>query len=111
MALSKVARMAQREYKRQWSKENREHLRNYHREWRKRNKDKTEAANERYWQKKAMLMQNDNVTLPVTGKKDISVTSVTGAKTCLYCGKEFYPKRNTAKYCSDNCRVQGNRSK
>lgn len=23
---------------------------------------------------------------------------------CLYCGKEFEPKRKTAKFCSDNCR-------
>jgi hypothetical protein len=28
---------------------------------------------------------------------------------CLYCEDEFEPKRETAKYCSDSCRVMYNR--
>jgi hypothetical protein len=28
---------------------------------------------------------------------------------CLYCEEEFEPKRETAKYCSDSCRVMYNR--
>jgi hypothetical protein len=30
-------------------------------------------------------------------------------KECLNCNKEFEPKRESGKYCSDNCRVQWNR--
>lgn len=28
---------------------------------------------------------------------------------CVYCEKDFTPKRSTAKFCSDTCRVKSNR--
>lgn len=31
-------------------------------------------------------------------------------KTCLKCGKEFEAKKDTAKYCSDSCKVIYNRN-
>jgi len=32
-------------------------------------------------------------------------------KECLHCKKEFQEKKETAKYCSDSCRVMFNRNK
>lgn len=32
-------------------------------------------------------------------------------KICQYCGKEFVPKHNNAKYCSEECRTVGIRAK
>ena len=32
-------------------------------------------------------------------------------KNCLYCNKEFAPKRKTGKYCSVSCRVAYNHAK
>jgi hypothetical protein len=32
-------------------------------------------------------------------------------KKCKHCGKEYQPKNPKGKYCSDKCRVYGNRGK
>ncbi|RLA54489.1 MAG: hypothetical protein DRR42_01530 [Gammaproteobacteria bacterium] len=33
------------------------------------------------------------------------------SRSCDYCGKEFYPERKTAKFCSNKCRVAQHRAK
>ncbi len=54
--LDQLARKAQREYKRKWNQENREHINRYARNWRKKNKDKVREYQKRYWRKKALEM-------------------------------------------------------
>jgi len=56
--LDKLAKEAQREYKRRWDKNNRERINKYHREWRSKpeNKKKIREYNRRYWRKKALEM-------------------------------------------------------
>ncbi len=54
--LDQLAKKAQREYKRKWNQENREHINRYAREWRKKNPDKVKEYNQRYWRKKALEM-------------------------------------------------------
>lgn len=47
-------RAAQRAYKKEWDKKNRDKLNTYQRNWRNKNKDKVEAARKRYWTKKIL---------------------------------------------------------
>lgn len=51
--MSEEAKAARRAYKRKWAAANRERIREYKRAWDKNNKDKVEAAQARYWEKKA----------------------------------------------------------
>ena len=105
MELSDEARKKQREYKAKWRAKNKDKVNQYFSEWKKANRDKIRAANARYWEKKAM--QDDSVTKKPTGK--IIVTEEPGQAICINCGEFFQPKRKTAKYCSDVCRVRYNR--
>ena len=104
MELSDEARKKQREYKARWRQKNREQIREYTQEWRAANKDRVKDSGRRYWEKKA---EQNSVTNTVTGK--IIVTDQPGQAICISCGGFYQPKRRTAKYCSDKCRVKYNR--
>ncbi len=82
------------EYNRQWNKENRDKKAAIDRRYRKNNPEKLKATLERYWLKKAVLL--DDQPAPQ------------GVK-CLHCGTTFTPKRSDAKFCGTSCRVMNNR--
>jgi predicted nucleic acid-binding Zn ribbon protein len=78
----------------------------YQRQWFAKNRDKRRKYMQNYWERKALQ--------PVTVKDSVinSVTSNENEKTyCLNCFGEFTPKRKTARFCSDSCRVKYNRQK
>ena len=53
MQMSEAAIAARRRYKSEWRSRNVEHIRSYARKWRESNPEKIDAANARYWEKKA----------------------------------------------------------
>lgn len=56
--MTEEAKIARREYAREWRKRNREALREYNRRWREDNPDKVAATTARYWQRKAEEMKD-----------------------------------------------------
>lgn len=58
--MSSEAKMARREYMRQWREKNKEHYNEYMRKWKAKNKDKVKQYNKEYWERKAKeLMQQE----------------------------------------------------
>ncbi|MBN1819785.1 MAG: hypothetical protein JW833_03675 [Prolixibacteraceae bacterium] len=120
MELSEAARQARNTYQREYKKvyfskpENKEKLRKAIKRWRHAHPDKVRAQNERYWERKAAqavtITAADNVTgVTINNSSDTSTNNTVTTVTCLECGKEFTPKRSTARFCSDKCRVRYNR--
>ncbi len=61
--IQELAREKQREYLREWRRNNPDKVREYnqrYREWRKKNPDKVKEYNQRYWRKKALEMLKEN---------------------------------------------------
>jgi hypothetical protein len=110
MKLSEAARKERAKYVASWRKKNREKCNKYHRQWRSKNRDKIEGYNMKYWETKAINMLKFDTVKPVTviDTVTVSVTKVISV-TCCNCGIEFIPKRKTARFCSDKCRVSYNR--
>lgn len=52
--MTEQAKAASREYWRKYREANREKMREYQRAWRRANPEKVKAAQERYWEKKAL---------------------------------------------------------
>ncbi len=94
------------EYYKKTQKERTEYLRAYL----KRNPEKRRQYEVNKWEKMAQESEVTVKGVSVTGNK-VSVTRDPGQAICLYCGNFFKPKRVTAKYCSDKCRVNFNRNK
>ena len=61
----------------------------YLREWKRANKDKVKQYDEKYWMKKAGLLDDQT--------------------KCEYCDKPFESKRKGTKFCSTKCRVDYHR--
>lgn len=55
--MTEKAKKAQKAYLKTWREKNKEHIRAYDKKWRADNKDKVKAKNERYWEKKAAMME------------------------------------------------------
>lgn len=49
-----LAKQEQAAYMKEWRSKNKAKINNYHKTWTAQNKDKVQAANKRYWEKKAM---------------------------------------------------------
>lgn len=49
-----LAKQEQAAYMREWRAKNKAKINDYHKTWTALNKDKVQAANKRYWEKKAM---------------------------------------------------------
>ena len=107
MELSEKAAQAKKAYGRDWRRQNRKKINAYHKKWSQENPEKVKQYKQRYWERKAQKMNDTVKDVSVTSR--VSVTQTAGQKVCLTCGEFHTPKRSTARYCSDRCRVKHNR--
>jgi hypothetical protein len=110
--------VSQKRYKRKNKEKVRAYHRVYQKEYQKRNPDKVRQYEINKWEKKARLQEAQHLTdtvtdtvtpITVTSKNNIVTAEKPGQKTCISCKGLFVPKRKTARYCSDKCRVYYNR--
>lgn len=62
-------------YQKEWRDKNRQKWRDYNKNWRKNNPEKVQAAQERYWERKAQ-----------------ELTPESEKSTCIYCSQKFIAK-------------------
>lgn len=106
--LSEEAKAARSKYQRDWQKKNPDYNKNRLRKRRKERPELQKIYDARKWEKKARELDNKENKVTVTQNK-VSVTAEPGQKVCINCGSFYKPKRVTARYCSDKCRVNYNR--
>jgi len=102
---------SKQEYIKAWRARNPEKVRAYKDKWKKRNPDKMLAYKKKNREKMKELAELGRTLAekkPVTAAS-VSVTKQPGMKICINCGGFFEPKRVTARYCGDRCRVAYNR--
>lgn len=100
-------REAQKKYRLKRNENNPEYNRDYLRQFHKDNPEKQAEYDRSKWERKAQQMEN---IVNVTENKVI-VTDEPGQKICEICGGFFKPERSTAVYCGDRCRQRAHRAR
>ncbi len=129
--------MTQKEYQRKWKEKNPEKAKEIQRRYREKNREKIRESAKKYreknrkkinektkqWNKENPEKRKEHIErykdkkqgkpIKSTHKTNIVIENNTDhtkeSPQCLYCKKEFNPRRNTARFCSTKCRVYYNR--